>query len=141
MRRRKPAAIDNAVDENGSTAVARAAEELADAAEKLAASAPDEAQRGSRGAGRRRRRHPVRKLLVASGVVGIAYVVITKTPLKAKLSELVFGPPLDDDEPESITLPVKEPTAESTAKSAPTKPKVEAKEAGGAKRAGGSDDV
>ena len=141
MRRRKPAAIDNAVDENGSTAVARAAEELADAAEKLAASAPDEAQRGSRGAGRRRRRHPVRKLLVASGVVGIAYVVITKTPLKAKLSELVFGPPLDDDEPESITLPVKEPTAESTAKSAPTKPKVEAKETGGADTAGGSADV
>jgi hypothetical protein len=130
MPRRKPAAVDNPVEESGSSAVARAAEELADAAEMLAASGG--AQGGSR---RRKRHHRVRKLLVMSGVVSIAYVLITKTPLKAKLSELVFGPPLDDDEPESITLPVKEPVA----KAAKTKPEVETKKDGAGKSTGADD--
>ncbi len=77
----------------------------------------------------------MRKLLVMSGVVSIAYVLITKTPLKAKLSELVFGPPLDDDEPKSITLPVKEPVA----KAAKTKPEDETKKDGAGKSTGADD--
>ena len=131
MARRKPAAVDNPVEESGSSAVARAAEELADAAEMLAASG--ESGGGSKHS--RKKHHRIRKLLVLSGLVSLAYVLVAKTPLKAKLSELVFGPPLDDDEPESITLPVKEPVA----KAANTKSEVEAKE-GGAGKSTGADD-
>ena len=54
----------------------------------------------------KRWRRRLRRTLIVTGVAGAAYVVVTKTPLKAKLSELVFGPPLDDDEAEPITLPV-----------------------------------
>jgi hypothetical protein len=122
MRRRKPAAIDNPAEEGGSTAVARAAEELADAAEKLAATAPG---KGRRGEGHRKR-HLLRKLLALAAVGNIVFLVVTKTRLKEKLSELVFGPPLDDDEPESITLPPAEPAKKTTSHKA----KVEAEDAG-----------
>jgi len=44
--------------------------------------------------------------VVLTGVAGAVYLVVTKTPLKAKLSELVFGPPLDEEDLEPITLPV-----------------------------------
>ena len=64
---------------------------------------------------------------MVTGVAGTVYVVVTKTPLKAKLSELVFGPPLEDEEPEPITLPVTESPAPA--------PAAETVESGG--RAGG----
>ena len=65
--------------------------------------------RGAAKAGHPKRRHRrFRRTLVIAGIAGAAYVVVTKTPLRAKLSELVFGPPLDDEEPAPIILPVTE---------------------------------
>ena len=49
-------------------------------------------------------------------MAGGVYLVITRTPLKAKLSELVFGPPLEDEELEPITLPVTGSTADAAEK-------------------------
>ena len=54
----------------------------------------------------KRWRRRFRRTLVVSGVAGAVYLVVTKTPLKAKLSEMVFGPPLDEEDLEPITLPV-----------------------------------
>ncbi|MGD1052800.1 MAG: hypothetical protein ABR950_03120 [Candidatus Dormibacteria bacterium] len=54
----------------------------------------------------KRWRRRFRRTLVITGIAGAAYLAVTKTPLKAKLSELVFGPPLDEEDLEPITLPV-----------------------------------
>jgi hypothetical protein len=62
---------------------------------------------------------------MVTGVAGTAYVVVTKTPLKAKLSELVFGPPLEDEELEPITLPVTESPAPAAAAETPETPETE----------------
>ena len=65
---------------------------LADASEKLA-----EAIRP------RKKHHRVRNVAIALVVVG-GVVALVQSPLRAKLTQRLFGPP-PDDEPESITLP------------------------------------
>ncbi len=100
-----------------SHAAERAAEVLSEAAERLAregaegvataAAGVSGAAGGVAAAVRPKRwRRRIRRVLILGGAVGAAYVVITKTPIAGKLSELVFGPPLDEEEPEPITLPV-----------------------------------
>lgn len=55
----------------------------------------------------KRWRRRFRRTLIVTGLAGAVYFVVTKTPVKAKLSEMVFGPPLDEEEDlEPITLPV-----------------------------------
>lgn len=101
--------------ESLSHAAERAAEVLADAAQRLAQAVPApesaapeiaEVATGPTPAAPGRWLRRLRRLLVAAGVAGGAYVAVTRTPLKAKLTEMIFGPPLDEDEPEPITLPV-----------------------------------
>jgi hypothetical protein len=98
-----------------SHAAEKAAEVLADAAERLAQESADGAAKVAQTVTKRKRarRWPrrFRRAAIAGGVVGTAYVVVTKTPVKSKLSELIFGPPLDEEEPEPITLPVTEQAA------------------------------
>ncbi len=98
-----------------SHAAEKAAEVLAEAADRLSQEVAEMPQnaKGKRAAEAmaqaarpKKWRRRFRRMLVVTGVAGAAYVVVTKTPLKAKLSEMVFGPPLDDDEAEPITLPV-----------------------------------
>jgi hypothetical protein len=110
-----------------SHAAEKASEILADAAERLAAEVPSgdglAGKVGGAAAGvassvakavrPRRWRRRARRLLIVSGTVGAVYVILTKTPLKGKISELVFGPPLDEEEPEPITLPVSGSPVES----------------------------
>ena len=100
-----------------SHAAERAAGVLAEAADRLAqevSEMPGPAVKGraakaaAKAAKPKRWRRRFRRLVMVTGVAGTAYVVVTKTPLKAKLSELVFGPPLEDEELEPITLPVTE---------------------------------
>jgi hypothetical protein len=68
---------------------------LADASEKLAEAV------------RPKKKRRLRKLLFAGAIAGGLYVLLTKTPLKNKLADLAFGPPIEDEEePEPITLPV-----------------------------------
>ena len=69
-----------------------ARERLADASEKLA-----DAIRP------RKKHHRVRNVAIALVVVG-GVVALVQSPLRAKLTQRLFGPP-PDDEPESITLP------------------------------------
>jgi len=100
-----------------SHAAERAAVALADAADRLShevAQMPPMSKKERRAAEKAAKKaaHPkrwgrrIRRVVVVTGVAGGVYLVITRTPLKAKLSELVFGPPLDEEEPEPITLPV-----------------------------------
>jgi hypothetical protein len=98
-----------------STANDKGAEILADAADRLtqqgldangAVEAVVEAMRP------RRWRRRMRRLLVVATVVGVGYVAVTKTPLRARISEMLFGPPLDEEEPEPITLPVTDAAAD-----------------------------
>jgi hypothetical protein len=109
-----------------SHAAERAAAVLAEAADHLS---QEVAEMPSSGKGKRaakaaakaelkaarpkRWRRRFRRTLAVTGVAGAVYLVVTKTPLKAKLSELVFGPPLDEEDLEPITLPVSgSPTAD-----------------------------
>jgi ABC-type transporter Mla subunit MlaD len=101
--------------ESLSRAAEKAAAVLADAADRLShevaeipatAKGRRAAEKEAEAARPRRWRRRLRRTLVVTAAAGAVYVVITKTPLKAKLSELIFGPPLDDEEPEPITLPV-----------------------------------
>ena len=117
-----------------SHAAERAAGVLAEAADRLAQEVSDMPGPAAKGKGRKakaaakaakpkRWSRRFRRLVMVTTAAGTVYVVVTKTPLKAKLSELVFGPPLEDEEPEPITLPVTEspapvPPAE-TAEAAP----------------------
>ncbi|HYA01447.1 MAG TPA: hypothetical protein VEK76_14030 [Candidatus Binatia bacterium] len=111
-----------------SHAAEKAAEVLAEAAERLAeevpaVAAPAAAVQAAVGRPRPKRwRRRVRRLLIVTGVAGAAYVAVTKTPLKSKLSELVFGPPLDEEEPEPITLPVTGTSGEGATNSQPEAP-------------------
>lgn len=95
-----------------SHAAERAAGMLAEAAERLTQEGSDglakAVQQVTRKTQPRRWQRRLRRMAVAGGVVGAAYMVVTKTPVKARLSELIFGPPLDEEEPEPITLPVTE---------------------------------
>lgn len=110
--------------ESLSHAAERAAEVLADVAQRLAQAVPGQesvaaevadTDAGPAGPGRWIRR--LGRLLLGAGFVGAAYAVATRTPLKAKLTELIFGPPLDEDEPEPITLPVSDSPGEAQASS------------------------
>jgi hypothetical protein len=102
-----------------SHAAERAAVVLADAADRLSQEvaempispkgrrAAKAAAKAEMKAGRPKRwRRRFRRTLMVTGVAGAVYLVVTKTPLKAKLSEMVFGPPLDEEDLEPITLPV-----------------------------------
>ena len=102
-----------------SHAAERAAVVLADAADRLSQEVSEmpsmaKGKRAAKAATKaaikaarpKRWRRRFRRALVVTGVAGGVYLVITKTPLKAKLSELVFGPPLDEEDLEPITLPV-----------------------------------
>ncbi|MGD0448604.1 MAG: hypothetical protein ABSB36_08310 [Candidatus Dormibacteria bacterium] len=102
-----------------SRAAERAAVVLADAADRLSQEVAEmpitaKGRRAAKAAAKaeikaarpKRWRRRFRRTLVLTGVAGAVYVVVTKTPLKAKLSELVFGPPLDEEDLEPITLPV-----------------------------------
>jgi hypothetical protein len=102
-----------------SHAAERAAVVLAEAADRLSqevAEMPSTAmgKRAAKAAAKaeikaarpKRWRRRFRRTLVVTGAAGAVYLVITKTPLKAKLSEMVFGPPLDEEDLEPITLPV-----------------------------------
>jgi hypothetical protein len=102
-----------------SHAAERAAVVLADAAERLSQEVSEmpitaKGRRAAKAAAKaeikaarpKRWRRRFRRTLVVTGVAGAVYLVVTKTPLKAKLSEMVFGPPLDEEDLEPITLPV-----------------------------------
>jgi hypothetical protein len=102
-----------------SRAAERAAVVLADAADRLSQEVADmpitaKGRRAAKAAAKaeikaarpKRWRRRFRRTVVLTGVAGAVYLVVTKTPLKAKLSELVFGPPLDEEDLEPITLPV-----------------------------------
>ncbi len=94
-----------------SHAAEKAAEVLSEAAERLAKEGAEGVTTAATGVAAaavrpKRWRRRIRRVLILGGAVGAAYMVITKTPIAAKLSELVFGPPLDEEEPEPITLPV-----------------------------------
>jgi negative regulator of sigma E activity len=107
-----------------SHAAEKAAEVLADAAERLAQDGSDGVTKTAQAAIKRaphRWQRRLRRMAVAGGVVGTAYVVVTKTAVKSKLSELIFGPPLDEEEPEPITLPVTDQAAPG-AQAAPSEP-------------------
>ena len=104
-----------------SHAAEKAAEVLAEAADRLSEQVPNGsvaakglAKVSGKAARSKRWRRRFRRMLTVTGVAGFAYVLVTKTPLKAKISELVFGPPLDEDEPEPITLPVAGSGSEET---------------------------
>jgi hypothetical protein len=92
-----------------SHAAERAAVVLSEAADRLSqevAEMPNAVKGKIKAARPKRWRRRFRRTLVVTGVAGAVYLVVTKTPLKAKLSELVFGPPLDEEDLEPITLPV-----------------------------------
>ena len=74
-------------------ATVHARERLADASEKLA-----EAIRP------KKQHHRVRNTVIALVVAG-GVVALVQSPVRAKLTQRLFGPPPDDGEPESITLP------------------------------------
>lgn len=86
---------------------------LADASEALA-----EAVRP------KKKRHVVRKVFMAGAIGGGIYVLVTKTPLKAKLTELAFGPAPTEQDLEPITLPME-------SEPAPERPAPKAEAAGG----------
>jgi hypothetical protein len=106
-----------------SHAAEKAAVVLADAADRLSHEVAEmpmtarerrAAEKAARKAERPKRwGRRIRRTVVVAGVAGGVYLIITKTPLRARLSELVFGPPLEDEEPEPITLPVTGGTSES----------------------------
>lgn len=103
-----------------SHAAEKAAEVLAEAADRLSEQVPNgtvakgHVKVSAKTAAPKRWRRRARRALTFSGIAGAAYVLVTKTPLRAKISEWVFGPPLDEDEPEPITLPVTGSGSEST---------------------------
>ena len=115
----------SAAEKPAAETLRQAATALAEAAERMTDAAPAEEGAaivvgGVADAVRPRRwRRRVRRLVIVGVVAGGVYVVITRTPLKAKLSELVFGPPLDEDESEPITLPVSGSPVEPAAEAAP----------------------
>ncbi|MBV8194115.1 MAG: hypothetical protein JOY80_01160 [Candidatus Dormibacteraeota bacterium] len=81
-------------EHQAAAAAVNAREHLADASEKLA-----DAIRP------KKKHHRVRNAAIALVVVG-GVVALVQSPLRAKLTQRLFGPPPDDDdEPESITLP------------------------------------
>src|ERR1017187_2205708 len=115
-------ALRNAAHTSADTlshAAERAAAVLAEAADRLSqevAEMPSSAKgkRAAKAAAKaeikaarpKRWRRRFRRTVVVTGLAGAVYLVVTKTPLKAKLSEWVFGPPLDEEDLEPITLPV-----------------------------------
>jgi hypothetical protein len=115
-------ALRNAAHTSAETlshAAERAAAVLAEAADRLSqevAEMPSSAKgkRAAKAAAKaeikaarpKRWRRRFRRTVVVTGLAGAVYLVVTKTPLKAKLSEWVFGPPLDEEDLEPITLPV-----------------------------------
>jgi hypothetical protein len=115
-----------------SHAAEKAAVVLSEAADRLSHSVsempmtPKQRRAAEKAARPRRWGRRVRRTIIVAGVAGGVYVVITRTPLKAKLSELVFGPPLDEEEPEPITLPVTESTPADAATTAETPGETEA---------------
>jgi hypothetical protein len=112
--------------ESLSKALERAADSLSDAGEKLAKQGEHRAADAAVAARQRiadaserlaqqvrpkaRKRHRVRRLLIAAAVVG-GIVALVQSPLRNKISERLFGPP-PEEEPESIELPGAEPEAD-----------------------------
>jgi hypothetical protein len=86
-------------DHQGAGVAAAARVRIADASEKLA-----DAVRP------KKKHHRVRRMLIAAAVVG-GVIALVQSPLRAKVTERLFGPPPEDDELESITLPNAEPLA------------------------------
>lgn len=97
-------------EQQAADATEAARERLADASERLA-----DAIRP-----KRRKHHRVRNTAIALVAVG-GFVALVQSPLRAKLTERLFGPP-PDDEPDSITLPGSELRTESAPESQPTEP-------------------
>jgi hypothetical protein len=83
----------------GATAAARV--RIADATEKLA-----DAVRP------KKKHHRVRNLFIAAAVAG-GVIALVQSPLRAKVTERLFGPP-PEDELDSITLPSADPLPPST---------------------------
>jgi hypothetical protein len=106
-----------------SHAAGKAAEVLADTADRLATTDAGisartriaDASEAFAGAVRpKQKRHRIRKLFIVSTILGGIYAVLKYTPLKSKISELAFGPAMDEEEPEPITLPVTPPPTEAS---------------------------
>lgn len=109
-----------------SHALEKAAAQLAETAERFAESGEHRASDATHAARNRladaserfaetirpkKKHHRVRNLLIAGAVIG-GVVALVQSPLRAKLTARLFGPP-PDEEPPSITLPSDEPrTAE-----------------------------
>jgi len=89
-------------EQQAADATEAARERIADASEKLAAAIRP----------RKRKHHRVRNAAIALVVVG-GVVALVQSPLRAKLTERLFGPP-PDDEPDSITLPGSEVPVDAT---------------------------
>ena len=87
-----------------------ARERIADASERLA-----DAIRP-----RKRKHHRMRNTAIALVVLG-GVVALVQSPLRAKLTERLFGPP-PDDEPDSITLPGSEARADEAQEPAAPQP-------------------
>lgn len=96
-----------------SQAAGRAAVVLGGTAERLSATDAGVAARHKvadasealAGAVRPKKKHRIRKLLFVGAILGGIYALLAKTPLKSKIADLAFGPPVEDEEPEPITLP------------------------------------
>ena len=102
-----------------SRALERAGESLAEAGERLAKNGEHQAAEAAHSARLRladaserlaeavrpkKKHHRVRNAAIALVVVG-GVVALVQSPLRAKLTERLFGPPPADEEPEAITLP------------------------------------
>jgi hypothetical protein len=83
-------------EQQAAVAAISARERLADASEKLAGTIRPQKKKQS---------HRLRNVTIAIVVAG-GVIALVQSPLRAKLTQRLFGPPPpDDEEPESITLP------------------------------------
>ena len=87
-------------EQRAAEAAAIARDRIADASERLADTIRPKPKR-----------HRIRKLLIAVAVLG-GVAALVQSPLRAKLTERIFGPP-PEEEPDSIELPGSEPVSES----------------------------
>ena len=90
---------------SGAAEVAR--ERLADASERFAQSIRP-----------KRKTHRVRNVVFAAAAIG-GIVALVQSPVRARLMSRFLGPPPDDSVPDSITLPVDEPSEVRSASGRP----------------------
>ena len=95
LERAADSTIAKAGEQQAAEVALAARERLADASEKLA--------EVIRPRPKKKQHHRIRNAAIALAVVG-GIAGLVQSPLRAKLTERLFGPP-PDDEPESITLP------------------------------------